>query len=264
VEAILPITERNQVVVISPAATASSLSGRKGFFRTIVSDVYDGTAMAEFAFQKRGSKKIAVLHVEAAGPGGVARSFIVRFKELGGAVPLVETALPNATDFRAQLTKIKAAEPDAVYFAAYAVETGTILKQAKELGLKKQMLSHQLAEDPEVRARAGDAANGLIYTTPKLDPATGGPAVKEFYEKFRAKYGEEPRNFASNSYDALKLLARAIAQNGYSLNGITKGLLAIKHYPAASGTLSFDSNGDVIQPMRIMTIREGKVEEYRP
>jgi branched-chain amino acid transport system substrate-binding protein len=218
--------------------------------------------MAEFAFSKLGYRKVPILQIEAAGPAGVAKSFVEKFRELGGTVPLVEAAPPNTVDFRAQLTKIKAADPDAVYFAAYAHETATILKQAKELGLNKQLLTHQLAEDPEVRERAGDAANGLIYTTPKLDPETGGPAVRTFYDKFRKKYGAEPRNFASNSYDALRLIAKAIAENGYTYQGITKGLLSIKDYPGASGTLSFDKNGDVQQAMRVMVIKDGKIVEY--
>ncbi len=262
VEAVLPIAQRKKAVVISPAATAHGLSGKEGFFRTIVSDVYDGTAMAEFAYRKPGFRRVPVLYVEAAGPAGVAQSFIKRFKQLGGTVPVVEVGPPNATDFRAQLTKINAADPDAVYFAAYAVETATILKQAKELGLNKQMLTHQLAEDPEVRERAGEAANGVIYTTPKLDRTTGGPAVKAFYDKFKKKYGEEPRNFASNSYDALKLVVKAITEKSYTFEGIARGLLATKDYPGASGTLSFDSTGDILQPMRLMTIKGGRIIEY--
>lgn len=263
IEAVLPIAERSHVVVISPAATAHNLSGRKGFFRTIVSDVYDGTAMAEFSFNKLKFKKIPVLYIEAAGPAGVAQSFIKRFKELGGDVPLVEAAPPNTTDFRTQLSKIKGANPHGFYFAAYAVESATILKQAKELGINKQMLSHQLVEDPEVRKRAGDAANGIIYTTPKLDPSKGGPAVKSFYAKFKKKYNEEPRNFASNSYDALKLVIKAIKENDNTFEGISKGLFSIKNYPGASGIMSIDSKGDVLQPMRIMTIRGGKTVDYK-
>ncbi len=263
VEAVLPITQRNKAIVISPAATAHNLSGKEGFFRTIVSDIYDGIAMAEFAYQKLGYREASVLYIEAAGPAGVARSFVDRFKELGGTVLTVEIGAPNATDFRAQLTKIKATNAEAVYFAAYAHETATILKQAKELELDRQMLTHQLAEDPEVRERAGKAADGLIYTTPKMDPETGGPAVKAFYEKFKNKYGEEPRNFASNSYDALKLIAKISNQKGYSYEAIKAGLLATVGYAGASGELSFDQRGDVVQPMRVMTILDGEITEFK-
>lgn len=263
VEAILTITQKHKAIVISPAATAHNLSGREGFFRTIVSDVYDGTAMAEFAYRELGFRRIPVLYIEAAGPSGVAQSFIQRFKQLGGVIPLTETGAPNDTDFRAQLTKIKASNPTALYFAAYAVESATILIQAKELGLQTQMLSHQLVEDVEVRERARDAANGVIYTTPKLDPATGGPAVGAFYKSFVDKYGEEPRNFASNSYDALRLLVKAIREHGYSYEGIRAGLLLTQNYAGASGTLSFDEKGDIVQTMRIMTIKDGKIGEYQ-
>jgi len=264
VEAVLPIAERHGVVIISPAATSHGLSGKKGFFRTIVSDVYDGTAMAEFAYKVLAYRSVPTLYVEASGPAGVARSFMKRFKELGGNIPLTETGKPNDTDFRTQLTKIKAIAPKAVYFAAYPVESATILKQAKELGLHTQMLSHQLVDDKEVRERADDAANGVIYTTPKLDPESGGPAVRSFYDKFIKAYGTEPRNFASNSYDACRILIGAIKNHGDSYESIKAGILATRDYQGASGTFSFDANGDIVQQMRVMQIQGGKVAEFQP
>jgi branched-chain amino acid transport system substrate-binding protein len=206
--------------------------------------------------------KAGVLYVESAGPSGVAQAFQVEFKKLGGVITTVEKSLQSSSDFRSQLTKIQKSGADVVYFTGFAKETASILKQAKELKLNLPMLTHQLAEDPEVRELAGDAANNLIFSTPKLDPSSGDFAVVDFYNKFRQKYNEDPQNFASNSYDALTIVAKAIETYGYSSDGILKGLQETKNYSGASGSITFDQNGDVIQPMRIMTIQTGKIVPY--
>jgi branched-chain amino acid transport system substrate-binding protein len=259
--AVLPILNQSRVVAISPSATDSKLSiGGDYFFRTIVSDTYEGLVMAEFAFNKMKYRSVALLYVESAGPFGVSETFQKEFIRLGGKVPVVEKGLQNSTDFRSQLTRIKANKVDAIFVAGLAVETGTILKQARELGIQKQILAHEPAEDPEVRKIAGKAADGVIFATSKLDPATGDEPTKKFYEKFRAKYGEDPRSYAANAYDSVHLLAKAIEKYGTSPDGITKGLYESKDYGGASGKITFDQNGDVLLPLRIMTIENGEIK----
>jgi len=258
---IIPIAQKNKVVVISPSATSHEIT-KMGYykFRTIVSDIYDGTVMAQFAFNKLGFRKVGVFYIDEAGPKGVSVAFMEEFKKLGGQIIIEEKGTQEGTDFRTQITKIKNANPEGVYFAGYAKETVIFLRQAKELGLEKQLMTHQLIDDPDVIKRAGDTANGVIFTTPKLTPEIGGQAVKDFFEKFRLKYGEEPQNFAPNAYDAIMLIAKAMEKYSIDSESIKKGLYEVKGYQGASGEITIDSNGDVIQPMLIMTIDNGKVK----
>lgn len=264
VEAVIPVAHESKVVLISPSATAHELSGKPGFFRTIVSDIYDGTAMAEFAYNELGAREIPVFHIDAAGPAGVTESFKSRFTELGGLITADEVALTGATDLRTQISKIAALNPAYVYFAAYAQETATFLIQAREKGLKATFLTHQVAEDPQVRELAGDAANGLIFTTPKLDKTSDIPSVLDFISKYEARYNEEPGNFSSNSYDAIYWGSLVLAQPDHTYAGIKSALLAIKDYAGASGVMTVDENGDVEQEMRIMEINGSKIVAYRP
>jgi branched-chain amino acid transport system substrate-binding protein len=260
VSASIKIADENKVVLVSPSATAHTLTGTSHyFFRTVVSDIYDGTSMAQFAYKTKSYRKVGILAVQSAGPVGVCDAFQKEFQRQGGNIVLTETGQEGSTDFRSQLTRLRDAKIDAIFFAGFATETATILKQALELGVKAQLLTHQLAEDPKVRELAGDSANGLIFSTPKLDPSSGDQAVIAFYHAFRAKYQEEPQNFASNAYDALKLVAQSIGKHGYSADGICNGLASTKDYHGASGQLTFDDNGDVIQTMRIMQISGGKI-----
>jgi branched-chain amino acid transport system substrate-binding protein len=260
VSASIKIADENKIVLVSPSATAHTLTGTsRYFFRTVVSDIYDGTAMAQFAYNTKLYRKVGILAVQSAGPVGVCEAFQKEFQRLGGNIAQKETGQESSTDFRSQLTRLRDANVDAIFFAGFATETATILKQAVELGVKAQLLTHQLAEDPKVRELAGSAADGLIFSTPKLDPSSGDREVITFYEAFRARYKEDPQNFASNAYDAVKVIAEAAAKNGYSAEGIRKGLADIKDYHGASGQLTFDEKGDVIQTMRVMQISGGKI-----
>lgn len=259
--AVAPIVEKNKVVLISPAATSHKITEAGDYiFRTIVSDIYDGTAMAQYAYNKAGYRNVGIFYVDEEGPRGVTNAFMNEFKRLGGKIPIAEKSTRDGTDFRSEITKIRNANPDAVYFAGYANETVLFLRQARELRLNKQLMTHQLIDDPEIIKRAGETANGVIFTTPKLTPETGGQAVKDFFERFKQKYnGEEPQNFAPNTYDAIMLIAQAMRKYGTDAKSIKRGLYEVKNFQGASGNITIDQNGDVVQPMMIMTIRDGRV-----
>lgn len=263
VKAVIPIATRNKVLIISPSATDHELSSSGGyFFRTVVSDIYEGEVMAKFAYNKMNYRRIGILYIGSAGPYGMAKAFEKFFIQLGGEIPLIEKGPQNTTDLRTQLSKLKGSDIDAIFFAGFAAETATMLKQAKELNIQKRILSHQPAEAPEVRERAGEAANGVIFATYTIDPESSPAEVNDFIAKFHKRYGKEPQNFAANAYDALRILVSVIDQYGFDSQLIINGLHEVKNYQGATGSISFDEQGDVIQPLRIMTIRNMEVVPF--
>lgn len=263
VQSLAPILNKKEVVLISPAATGHEITTAGDYiFRTIVSDIYDGTAMARFAFNEKGVKRVGVFYITEAGPQGVAEAFIAEFEELGGEILAVETIHRGDQDYRSQISKIEVKKPEAIYFALYPRETELFVRQTKELGISELLLTHQLMDDPEVLSKLGEAADGIIFTTPKLTPESGDEVVKDFYGKYKEKFNREPQNFAANAYDAVIIVVRAIEKYGYSSDGIKKGLYEIKDYHGASGVFTMDENGDIEQKMSIMIIRNGRAQPY--
>jgi len=263
VEAVLPICERNDIILVSPSATDHNLSGKsKYFFRTIASDTYEGKVMAEFAFKQKSYKSVAIFYIESAGPFGVCEAFQHEFIKLGGQVPTVEKAQQNSTDLRAQLARIKDRGADALFFAGFAAETATMLIQAKELTLAIPILAHQTAEAPEVRELAGPAAEGVVFASGTIDPQRGSQSVREFYIRFKKRYDIDPQNYAPNAYDALMVVVKAIEAQGSDTVSIRKGLMEIRDYDGATGILTFEPTGDVVLPMKVMVIRDGKIVPY--
>lgn len=261
--AISPIAEKSKVILISPASTSWKITEAGDYiFRTILSDRFEGTAFADFVFNNLGLRKVGVVTTTTEGPMGITDNFMKRFKELGGEIPVYEIGNQNDTDFRTQLTKFKNKNLDAAYLVGYPLETGYMIKQARELGFKVKILSAQPAEDPEVRKIAGNAAEGIIFSTTTLDLKAGGEASQQFLDKFQKKYGKEPATYSAEAYDAMKIITKCAAEVGYEAENIKNCLYRVKDYDGASGKMSFDLNGDVLKPIQIKIIKNGNIISY--
>lgn len=257
-----PICERNHVVLISPASTSFEISKAGDYvFRTIAPDTYEGTAMARFAL-KSNFRSVAALYVDNAGTKGPAEVFQRAFESSGGKMTAMEVAPQGGTDFRTQLTKIKSTNPDAIYVLGYALELGNMLKQARELGITSQLLSFQVMEEPKVSEIAGNAVNGVIFTSPTINDDLASGRTRTFIDGYRKKFGKAPGIFSFNAYDAVYLVASAISKYGYNAEGIKKGLYEIQSYDGASGQISIDENGDSSQPPKLMTFNTGKIVPF--
>jgi branched-chain amino acid transport system substrate-binding protein len=257
------IADKNKVVLLSPTATAPVLSGiSKYFFRIWPSDNYDGSFMAEFAFNSLSLRKVCILYVNTDYGKGIEEVFKREFEKLGGEILKSESYELGTTDFRTQLTKIQELKPEAIYLPGYYKEFAGILRQAKELGFRGRFLSVNSFYDPKLLEIAGDSAEGAIFTYPLYDPKCGQPIVQSFVQSFKEKYGKEPDAFAVQGYDALKIVALAIEKGGYSSKDIQRAMSQIKDFAGVGGTMSFDQNGDVVKPLRILTVKDGKFISY--
>lgn len=256
-EVIGPVAQQSGVVLISPSSTAAKLSQIGSyFFRTIPTDAYEGALMARYV-HGRGVRRIALLAVNDTGTKSLVDNFKAEFEQLGGTVLEYVLAQKDANDLRTQITSLRAASPEAVFFVGYANETGVFLRQSRELQLTVPLYSAHPAEAPEVRTIAGDAANGLIFSSPAH---TGdSDAAQRFADAYRQRYGEDPGEFAAEAYDAANLVLDALEAVGPDPAKIRDYLHGVRNYAGASGTISFSATGDVEKPIQISTIRDGKV-----
>lgn len=254
----IPICEAKGIVLFSPYASNPDLS-KPGdcFFRNWPSDTAEGSEMGKYARQKLGLARIAILASRSDYGLGLKQVFAKEFKRLGGTVPVSETFKESDTDFRAQLTKIKAAKPDGIYLIGWYKEYAQILRQARELGITVQFLSCVTFNKPELLKLAGDTAEGVIFTQPAYSTESQDPAVKRFVAAYKAKFGVAPGTYAAQGYDALHLLAEA-GQKGVIARDIKNGLYAIRDFPGVTGTTTFDANGDVQKHVEFYAVRSGR------
>jgi len=259
----VPILDKNKVVLFSPAATTPKLSGiSEYFFRNWPSDIYDGTAMGEFATNELKLKKVAVLYVNNEWGVAISELFAATFKKNGGEVLTMESYEQNATDFRTQLTKIDRYNPEAIYMPAYLKELINILRQKKEFGIKARILSAYGFYDPQILEQAKDAAEGAIFTASTYNPENPSPVVKDFVMSFQAEYGKKPDIWSAQAYDAMNIIASVLEKGARSGSEIRDEIAKVRNFEGVSGLTSFDEKGDVEKPLRFMTVRRGEFVDY--
>lgn len=261
--AIAPIAEKEHVVLISPSSSAPKISEAGDYiFRNCASDIFEGEEMAEFTYSELGIRKLAILYINNDYGVGLRDVFEKTFQENGGTIALSEGFDPGATDFRTQLTKIKGVSPEAIYMPGYPAEMGRILKQARTLEVTSQFLSVVVFESPKVLEIAGDAAEGVIYSSRAYDPLGGEQIIQDFVKSYKEEYGEDPDIFAGLAYDAMKITALAIERGGINPEKIKEELYKIRDFPGVTGATTFNQQGDVIKPVRIKMVKDGKFVWY--
>ncbi|MGD1276881.1 MAG: ABC transporter substrate-binding protein [Tepidisphaeraceae bacterium] len=255
--AMAPLADRDHVVILATGATAPQISGvSKYVFRIWNSDAYEGQVIAECAFAEMSLKNVAILYCNNEYGQGLKGVFRAQFLGRGGRIATEEAFEQGATDFRTQLTKIGATNPDGIYLVGYPKEIGAALRQSKELGISAKLLGTVALHDQQLIDIAGHAADGVVFPFPK-DPT--GNQVDNFKTAFAAKYSKAPPVLADVGYDAVRMIARAIeVSKDAAGDQLRQGLSTLKDYSGASGMMTFDERGDVHKPMGIKVIQDGK------
>lgn len=242
--AVAPIAEENKIVLLSPIASNYKISESGDYiFRIAPSDALQGSIAADWTYNDLGYKTASILYVNNDYGQGLEVEFRRNFTQLGGEVVSAEGSDQGTVDYKTQLTKIKSNKPDFIFVAVYPKEAGRVAVQAKELGIKIPIIGTDPFHDSQVIEIAGNAADGIRF----LDVAdVKNDGFNTFAEKYQELYGSEANIVAAESYDGLKILALA-AENAGSLesDAIKNALYNIQGYNGASGTISFDSRGDV-------------------
>jgi branched-chain amino acid transport system substrate-binding protein len=262
--AVAPSAEKSRVVLLSPGSSAPKLSDAGDYiFRNALSDIYEGTEMAKFAFNTLNLRKVAILYINNDFGIGLRDVFRKEFEELRGAVISIQAFSQGSRDHRAQLSKLIADGPEATYLVGYD-EMISIFKQSKELGFRTRWLATTFLNDQDLVTKTGGAADGTVFASWDYSPDSQDPKVKQFAEKIRERTGGlEADVFAANAYDAVYLLYEAIKRKGSTSEQIRDGLYSIQGFEGVTGKTSFDRNGDVIKPIRIKTIVNGKIQPLK-
>ena len=257
-----PIANDNKVVMLSPSATSPDITLKGGdfLFRLAPSDAYAGVVASDYAYKELKAKKAAIISETTDYAQGLRKVFKDNFAKLGGEVAADETYNPEDTDFRTQVTKVKAAGPDVIYLLPQAPAKGVLLvKQLKEAGIKTQLLTAEVIIGRNIiRDNAADL-EGLVGIEQKFDEKA--PKAASLLAKYRQQAKEEPPfpGYMSGAYDAVYLLSDAIAKNGYDGEKIRDYLYGVKNWEGAVGKITIDRNGDVVLDFSVEQVKNGEL-----
>lgn len=261
---VAPIAQQSKIVLLTPTATNPKVTQVGDYiFRACFVDDFQGEVMANFVYKNLKLKTAAILTaVTSDYSKGLAQFFKQKYTALGGKIVAEESYSEGDTDFRAQLTKIKAAKPEFVYLPGYYADIGPILLQARELGITVPFGGGDGWDSPVLLQTAGKAAEGCFFSN-HYSPDSKDLVVQTFVKNYQKKYGATPDALAALAYDAAKLLADAIKRAGSTDSAkIRDALAATKGFRGVTGVITFDANRNPVKSAVIIEIKGGK-QVYR-
>jgi len=235
---------------ISPSATNPKYTrqGYKTTFRVVADDVHLGGTLGKYAVKSLNGKSVAVIDDRTAYGQGVADEFEKGVKSSGGKVVGREFTNDKATDFSAILTKLKATNPDVVFFGGMDAVAGPMLRQMKQLGITAKFMGGDGICSGELpKLSAGTMADGQVYCA-----EAGGvegeakKSMEDFKARFKGRFNVEVQIYAPYVYDALMVMADAMVKAGSVESAKYLPVLAkTSDYKGVTGTISFDAKGDI-------------------
>ncbi len=249
-EASQNIYDEAKIIQIANGSTAIRLTekGLKNFFRTCPRDD-EQAKVAVDTIKKLGVKKLAILHdnsTYAKGLADEAKGLIE--KDKGTEIVIFEALTPKEQDYTTILTKLKAAQPDFVFFTGYYSEAGLLLKQKKEMGWNVAFMGGDATNNPDLVKTAGkDAAVGFYFLSAPLPKDLPGEEAKAFLATFTKKYGHSPNSiYAVLAGDGLRVMVAAIdGAKSIETDKMSDYLHSkLKDFPGLTGKISFNDKGD--------------------
>jgi branched-chain amino acid transport system substrate-binding protein len=258
-----PIAQAAKIPMISPTSTNEKVTQVGDYiYRACFIDPFQGTVGAKFAFNDLGAKVAGVIFdVGNDYSKGLAENFKKSFEALGGKVVAYEGHPTGTTDFKAQLTKILAGNPAALYCSDYYNDAALIAKQARELGYNGPIVGGDGFDSADFVKIGGTAVNNSFFTNHYAPDATT-PAVTAFVGGYKTKYGSTPDALAALAYDAGYIMLNAIKSAGKTDGESIKKALAATNLAAVSGQITFDANRNPVKSAVIIEIKDGK-QVYR-
>jgi branched-chain amino acid transport system substrate-binding protein len=252
---------------ISPSATNPKFTrqGYKTTFRVVADDVHLGGTLGRYAVDVVKGQSIAVIDDRTAYGQGVAEEFKKAVEAKGGKLVGHEFTTDKGTDFMAILTKLKASNPDVLFYGGMDAVAGPMLKQAKQLGLKvKFMGGDGICTNELIKLAADGMEDGQVVCA-----EAGGvegeqkAGMDKFSADFKAKNNVEVKLYAPYVYDAVMVMAAAMQKAGSSDPAKYLPVLAkTEGYKGVTGMISFDEKGDVKNgALTLYTYKAGKREQ---
>jgi branched-chain amino acid transport system substrate-binding protein len=255
-----PICQEYHIPMISPSSTNPKVTQAGDYiFRVCFIDPFQGTVMANFATKTLNLKSTAVLtDVTSDYSMGLADFFKKQFTANGGTIVADQKYSGGDKDFSAQLTAIKAANPDGIFIPGYYTEVGLIAIQARQLGITVPLFGGDGWESSTLVSIGGQALEGTYFST-HFTPQDTNAVAQKFVSEYETKYNQTPDAMGALGYDSLMILADAMKKAGTTDGpAVRDALAAEKDFPGITGAITIDADRNASKAAVILEIKNGE------
>ncbi len=237
------VAEVLERVLLSPSAALGRSAPSRHFFSLAPSGHTAGTTMGGFAVRRLGVGSAVV--VRRPGASGLEEGFRATFEAQGGQLLASVESIDEALGHR----------PDAVFLTGCEPGTSALVRDLRRRQFQGKILTTQAFAVPASIRRLGEDAVDVLLTHTVFE--RDEEHVASFTARYREKYGDEPGIFAAESYDALRVLAAAVADRPALPSEVRKGLLHdVRDFPGVTGPIRFDEKGSASRIPRVYSVGE--------
>ncbi len=236
------------ILVITPTASEQSLTDRgyTNFFRVNANDAVQAAVDAEFLVSQLKAKRVAVLHNDTDYGKGLAATLSKELQQRGAEIILNLQVKEGQGRYTQEVPQIKAANPDAIFYAGYEIETPYLRSELVAAGLKMPMLASDGAFLAATIDEANGAAEGMYVSA--FAPSPRNVADAKWLEAYQAVEFRNPDTYSVNGYVAMQVLAEGARQ----ADNIDATKIASSLHGASVNTLlnslQYKENGDLADP----------------
>lgn len=256
-----PICQQNNIPMISPSSTNPKVTETGDYiFRVCFIDPFQGTVMANFSYKDLKARKVAIFtDVKSDYSKGLAKFFKESFTKLGGQITAELDFNGGDKDFKAQLTAIKASNPDEIFVPGYYTDVALICIQARQLGITVPLTGGDGWEGEDLVKIGQDAVEGCYFST-HYAPDVATPNSQKFVANYQKRFsGKTPDAMAALGYDSAMILAQAIKQAGTTEGPkVRDALAATKDFDGVTGLTTINPQRDASKPAVILQVKNGK------
>jgi len=237
-------------MITQVAASEVTERGYPEVFRIYACNEVLGAAAARYAVQELEMHRLAVLR----GRDDLAAAFIQTAEQLGATVVLDADYTFHASRFTFYVSRFTST--DLIFFSGGAVEGVELIAQARKAGIEAIFMGGSEFDCPQLTQIGGETVGGTLYVSaaPRSNSGdVGQDAILPFVTGYQILAGRLPGPQAIMAYDAtrvlLEALAEAIASQGRpSRDAVIRALDALQDYPGLIGPITFDGQGDLVEP----------------
>lgn len=229
-------------------------------FRSTRVDTYLIPPLLRTARDSLGVRTVAII---STGDDDWSRSTLTVYRqtlrELGMRLVAEETQMTGDADRSAQLTRIRAAAPDALVINTLSTDAPSIADQARRLGIRARFLGTAGFTTAQTWRLAGPGVLDGTLVADNYDPDSPRPIVREFIRRYGARFGDDPPPYAAYAFDGLLLMAEAArrAPDPADRRAVRDALGAIRDFEAVLGRVSYPGRGDAEKKALVRQIQGG-------
>jgi branched-chain amino acid transport system substrate-binding protein len=274
-KAMSPIASDASLMIITPSSTNPDITdpnfasqyrpnGKAIYFRTVTTDAFQGPNMANYAAGVLNIKSVYILDDTGAYGEGIANSFEAQARAKGINVLGRDKLNPKESDYTTVLTKIKAMNPDALYYGGVQQAAVKLAKQAYDIMPQLPKLGGDGVYSVSFPEEAGRAAENW-YATIAAPDSVDEPQAQDWVTKYKSKFGTSPQAYALTAYDAVLVvndtISRLLADGMPITRENVRDYAQQTSLQTLQGLISFDDNGDLKE--KIISVFQVKDSKYQ-